>query len=1012
MFHKTGIPFLLIGLVLGISPLVAQTTEDDEDEDVYDLSPFEIDASKDTGYYAENSLAGSRLNASLRDTPASIQVYTMEFIEDLGAVNLEEILNYSANVEAGQGDEEAFFGGHFAQRGFVSFQARVRGLPSTRARDYFTWQLPMDNYLTERLDESRGPNALLFGIAAAGGIQNQSTKKASVADNFGKVTFRPDSYGLMRGEFDYNKVLIEDKLAFRLNALHADGDGWKSNTFNRKNAIHGGLTWRPDEKTLIRAGYESFGQEDIPAPTYLETDYTTHWFSAGMPTFDLFSANHIAEATDSGALSGVERNTILRSVGVTNLGTAPQVTIIEGGDPSFDGKVISRYRAMQTQQYLDTNGNGEFNVANNVSRTDSHYPYDVAFNGPGNVRTLDASDFVLTLQRELAEDLFIQADYNRWSYYWDTMPAGTGAQFRGDPNEYYAGPDRTPATAIANPNAGGTFVFMGTHTRWNTDREQETIRLTSTYQFDFAERADGWLSNLGRHRLAGGLEWVEYISDQPVLRLAWRDAATDRPAYDLNQPGGQNHASSMHYIDLNDPSTWTGLTLESVGERVPDPLDPSRMIYSAWAQTFQQSWNADQNVEAWLFSTQSFFFDDRLVVTAGYREDTGDNKKFLYDPNELVNDYVRTDRFVATDWAVDNFTAGAVFHINNQFSLFYNEATNNDIPSAEDVIIGSLERPGRITFPGDGEGKDYGVMASLFDNRINVRLTRYTSKQENALKGGAGPLNNWLHNQVIVWWDEIAFGLPDDPAAPRRYQDRVNRFTLSKESSGYEFQMTANLTRNWRATVNYSYTDKDQLDVGILENQWFDSTIDWITRTIETWDTSTITPAWTEAGIVPTNNPEEFLLENGNPVTDLIDTTNNWRVNNLIPGAPFGLRRNKFNFFTNYAFNEGALRGWSVGGGTRYQGKNALHWENDADGNRIRIWGESTFFADAMIRYRTNMNIFGGDVRASFQVNVSNLLNDSQPNIARYLRNDSSNPPDRRYYVVPRNWRASATFQF
>ncbi|MBC9868842.1 MAG: TonB-dependent receptor plug domain-containing protein, partial [Opitutae bacterium] len=259
MFHKTGIPFLLIGLVLGISSLAAQTTEDDEDEDVYDLSPFEIDASKDTGYYAENSLAGSRLNASLRDTPASIQVYTMEFIEDLGAVNLEEILNYSANVEAGQGDEEAFFGGHFAQRGFVSFQARVRGLPSTRARDYFTWQLPMDNYLTERLDESRGPNALLFGIAAAGGIQNQSTKKASVADNFGKVTFRTDSYGLMRGEFDYNKVLIEDKLAFRLNALHADGDGWKSNTFNRKNAIHGGLTWRPDEKTLIRAGYESFG---------------------------------------------------------------------------------------------------------------------------------------------------------------------------------------------------------------------------------------------------------------------------------------------------------------------------------------------------------------------------------------------------------------------------------------------------------------------------------------------------------------------------------------------------------------------------------------------------------------------------------------------------------------------------------------------------------------------------------------------------------------------------------
>ena len=78
------------------------------------------------------------------------------------------------------------------------------------------------------------------------------------------------------------KVLVEDKLAFRLNALHADGDSWRSNTYNRKNAIHGGLTWRPDEKTVIRLGYEDFQQVDIPGTTYLETDFLTHWFSSGL----------------------------------------------------------------------------------------------------------------------------------------------------------------------------------------------------------------------------------------------------------------------------------------------------------------------------------------------------------------------------------------------------------------------------------------------------------------------------------------------------------------------------------------------------------------------------------------------------------------------------------------------------------------------------------------------------------------------------------------------------------
>jgi iron complex outermembrane receptor protein len=1009
---KAGIPFLMMVLALGSPPLSAQTEEDDEDEGIYDLSPFEIDASKDTGYYAESSLAGSRLNSSLKDTPASIQVYTMEFMEDIGAVNLEDVLLYSANVEAGQGDEEAFFGGHFAQRGFVSFQARVRGLPSTRARDYFTWQLPIDIYLTERIDESRGPNALLFGIAAAGGITNQSTKRASVADNFGKVTFRTDKYGLMRGEFDYNQVLIQDKLAFRLNALHSDGDSWRSNTWNRKNAIHGGLTWRPDEKTQIRVGYESFKQDDVPGTTYVETDYLTHWTSAGSLTYDLFSDDRISQAGANGALSGKNRNTYIRSAGVTTLGTKPQVAIIEGGDPSFDGKAISLYRAMITQQYLPpTNGSGQFTTSNNIARTDSHYPYDVAFNGPGNQRSLDATDFTASIQREFAEDFYVQLDYNKWDYYWDVMPNGTGVSLRGDANEYFAGSDRTPATAIANPNAGGTFALMKNHTRWNTDRDNETIRLTSTYEFDFAERSDGGLSKLGRHRLAAGLEQLEYNSNQPVLRLSWLDAATGLNAYSTN-PGGNNHAMSMRYIDLNDKSTWTGLELDNIATPVTDPLDPSRMIYADWKQTFQDAWDGNQEIESWMISTQSFFFDDRLVITAGYREDTGDNKKWLYDLTADNTEYVRTDNFLNTAWAVDNFTKGAVFHINDQFSVFYNEATNFDITSAEDVVIGSLERPGQIGFPGAGEGEDFGVMASLFDNRINVRLTRYESTQHNALNGSgaAKTMHNQLQRDLLEWWQDISF--PSASADfPPLFENRVNRYTLSKASDGYELQVTANLTSNWRATFNYSYTDKEQSNVGIIENQWIDQTMEYITNVIQTWDTTTITPEWIEEGIVPSNDLEEFEAENGTIVANSFETVTNWRINTMSPGTPFGLRRNKYNFFTNYAFDEGALAGWSVGGGARYQGPNALNGR-DSSGNPTKIWGESTFFADAMVRYRTNLNMFGTDTRASFQINVSNLLDARGPNIARYLRNDQSNPADRLYYLEPRSWRASASFEF
>ena len=41
------------------------------------------------------------------------------------------------------------------------------------------------------------------------------------------------------------------------------------------------------------------------------------------------------------------------------------------------------------------------------------------------------------------------------------------------------------------------------------------------------------------------------------------------------------------------------------------------------------------------------------------------------------------------------------------------------------MIIGSLDKPGQITYPGAGKGHDFGVMTELWDGRINARLGRY-----------------------------------------------------------------------------------------------------------------------------------------------------------------------------------------------------------------------------------------------------------------------------------------------
>ena len=49
-------------------------------EPVVEMSPFTVNTEKDVGYHAENTLAGSRLNARLKDTAGSVAVFTKEFM--------------------------------------------------------------------------------------------------------------------------------------------------------------------------------------------------------------------------------------------------------------------------------------------------------------------------------------------------------------------------------------------------------------------------------------------------------------------------------------------------------------------------------------------------------------------------------------------------------------------------------------------------------------------------------------------------------------------------------------------------------------------------------------------------------------------------------------------------------------------------------------------------------------------------------------------------------------------
>ncbi|MBM3856304.1 MAG: TonB-dependent receptor, partial [Verrucomicrobia bacterium] len=89
------------------------------------LSPFLVSAADDSGYRATNTLDGSRLNTPLRDTPGAINIFTRDFLDDLGATDLQQVLRYDVNSEESHQDAE--FSGVGNQAGNIGEGAGATG---------------------------------------------------------------------------------------------------------------------------------------------------------------------------------------------------------------------------------------------------------------------------------------------------------------------------------------------------------------------------------------------------------------------------------------------------------------------------------------------------------------------------------------------------------------------------------------------------------------------------------------------------------------------------------------------------------------------------------------------------------------------------------------------------------------------------------------------------------------------------------------------------------------------
>ena len=124
-------------------------------------------------------------------------------------------------------------------------------------KDGFPTYTPQDTFNTERIEISRGPGGIAYGDTDATGVINLATKRGRFR-NDAEAAARFDDRGSLRMSTDLSRVLVDRRLALRLNLLDSDLEGWHENTARNLRAAAGALRWQPfgSPRTVVDATYE------------------------------------------------------------------------------------------------------------------------------------------------------------------------------------------------------------------------------------------------------------------------------------------------------------------------------------------------------------------------------------------------------------------------------------------------------------------------------------------------------------------------------------------------------------------------------------------------------------------------------------------------------------------------------------------------------------------------------------------------------------------------------------
>ncbi len=967
-FPRVGMVATILVLLLStaIHPLAAQSSQPAnppaplaEDDQVVTLSPFQVMTDKDYGFVAASSLAGGRLATDLKDTPLAYSVITREFLDALSLFDTEKAMTWAVGSYMPLQDTSSYrYNDGEANSSVMSRGLRIAG---GKQRNFFQLGMNSDTYSQERIDFARGPNALLIGTSGLGGTVIGMTKQARTDRSFGKATALVGSWDKYRFAIDGNYAFT-DKVAFRVNGLLQDANTWRDLEFDNRRGIHLTTTWRPFQRTVVRAEYERYSQSTIMGRETM-SDGVSGWDGVTTVT------TPVATVVNSDS----------RGIARVGSSTAPYPLYVPGSDTNT---VINWANTWRTQ---GGGANAAVPVGGVLALSTANLNIN---NGPflGNVYDMN-SLYRLAEQgsmfRRPTRETVIQPNAPTLEYEFDSYAAFLEHQ-QGDHLFFEVAGTHVETTKMveavasrmgtahidvnrnlpngaANPNFGqvysdsifatyyykniidearaaGALVFNDT--KWGdfranliagfrtVDNEVLGYNYAMHRNPDIRRRANADFFNYRYY-------WNQLNSPMTVPnQISYVDpVAGTTQSYqvskilDLRSPGNFRRSdTSFSYLQaaLNAKLFKGRLNLIAGARRDELDRDLYTMIGSANAVAADYPTNWDGQTpyyrplapaDYWNLTYRTRDANGNVTGTAILPALTRPR-----DANGVPLPQYAQDRF-RDDFSspgikvtVDTMTYGGVLHLLPWVSAYGNFAQSFNPPGAGITINGSALPPG------ESEGWDAGLRFTLLDGRINATFGKYHSVQYNNSFDNTGQTRKYANiaaANIVGNLDPNGLnnrGLAEVPSPTFDFRDQ--------EADGYEIDIVANITRNWRLSANASFPET--LTSNDNQQQWAYLNANEATLRQIVLDAGVLIDAGNVATVdtsipVANRSPDAAAAATAwNDIQTFKRTSD--------PNAKTFSDQPRFtaNLYTDYRIPDGFLRNLRVGAGVQFIGRKAI----------------------------------------------------------------------------------------